>query len=192
MIHLFPKRIRVHGATRRAVDALAVAVVFSTGCATAINGRTQRVAVVSDPPGAQVFIADEPVGVTPASVELDRRDGDVALRFEKDCYRETVLSVPRRTSKRVLVNLLAAGVYINDYGLGSALGAMAFWGVLGGLLDRREGGAFTFPDLVRADLERLPDTAKSEESGGGPGIDDGCVPGTSAGTGDHGIMPTER
>lgn len=176
MTDLRRNRIRDRGRTRQAACALAAAAALSTGCATSMSGSMQRVAVASDPPGARVFIGDEPVGVTPAFVELDRRDGDVALRFEKNCYRETVLPVPRRTSKRVLANVLAAGVPINDYGLGSWLGAMAFHLVLGGITGRRTGAAFTFPDLVRASLEPMPDTARMGEFGGGVEPTRGCAP----------------
>ena len=180
------------GRPHRAVCALAAAAVLSTGCASMINSRTQRVAVASDPPGAQVFIGDEPVGVTPAYLELDRRDGDLALRLEKDCYQETVLPVPRRTSKWVAGNLLLAGIPINEYTLGPWLGAMAFYAVVGGLADRSQGGAFTFPDLVRASLERLPDTAQAEESGrrDQPGGD--CAAGAPVGPGDQGNTPSDR
>ena len=167
MTSLLRNRIRDRGRIHQAVCALAAAAALSVGCATSMTGSMQRVAVASDPPGARVFIGDEQVGVTPAHVELDRRDGDLALRFEKDCYQETVLPVPRRTSKRVLANVLAAGVPLNDYGLGSWLGAMAFHAVLGGITGRRTGAAFTFPDLVRASLEPMPDTTGTEESGGG-------------------------
>ncbi len=180
------------GRTHRAVCALAATVVLSTGCASMINSRTQRVAVASDPPGAQVFIGDEPVGVTPAYLELDRRDSDLALRLEKDCYQETVLPVPRRTSKWVAGNLLFAGIPINEYTLGPWLGAMAFYAVVGGLADRSQGGAFTFPDLVRASLERLPDTAQAEESGqrDQPGGD--CAAGAPVVPGDQGNTPSDR
>ena len=167
MTDLPRNRIRDRGRTHQAVCALAAAAALSTGCATSMSGSMQRVAVASDPPGARVFVGDEQIGVTPTHVELDRRDGDLALRFEKDCYRETVLPVQRRTSKRVLANVLAAGVPINDYGLGSWLGAAAFHLVLGGITGRRTGAAFTFPDHVRASLEPMPVSAPTEESGRG-------------------------
>ena len=185
-------RIRGRGPTHRAVCVLAAAVTLSTGCATSMNGSMQRVAVASDPPGAQVFIDEEPVGVTPAYLELDGRDGDLALRFEKDCYQETVLPVPRRTSKWVAGNLLFAGMPVNEYTLGPWLGYMAFFAVVGGLRDRASGGAFTFPDLVRASLERLPDTARAEESGqrDQPGGD--CAAGPPVGPGDQGNTPSDR
>lgn len=186
MTDLPRNRIRDHGRTPRAVCALAAVVALSTGCATSMNGSVQRVAVATDPPGAQVFIDDEPVGVTPAYLELDRRDGDLALRFEKDCYQGTVLPVPRRTSKWVVGNALFAGIPVNEYTWGPWLGAIAFYSVLGGVLDRNSGGAFTFPNLVRASLERLPGTDRAEEEvGSGAEPDVGCAE-DAAGMGDDG------
>ena len=135
--------------TQRAACAIAVAAVLSTGCASIINGRTQRVAVGSEPPGARVSVGDRVLGVTPTRVELDRSDGDLVLRFEKDCYRDTVLPVPRRTSNWVAGNVLLAGVPVNEYALGPWLGAMAFWAAVGGFIDWRSGGAFTFPTSCR-------------------------------------------
>lgn len=199
MTDLLPNRLRARGRTRRAVFALAAAVVLSTGCATIRNGPTQRVAVASDPPGAQVFIGGRPVGVTPMYVELDRRDRDVALSLRKDCYRETVLPVPRRTSKWVAGNPLLAGVPINDYGLGAWLGMAAFWAAVGGSVDWGRGGAFEFPDLVRASLERLPggpgasgaaDTRATAPGGVEPGGD--CARGAPAGAGAQGKTPRAR
>ena len=194
MTDLPRNRIRDHGRTHRAVCALAAVVALSTGCATSMNGSVQRVAVASDPPGAQVFIDDEPVGVTPAYLELDRRDGDLTLRLEKDCYQETVLPVPRRTSKWVAGNLLFAGMPVNEYTLGPWLGYMAFFAVVGGLRDRASGGAFTFPDLVRASLERLPDTATggADESGRVVETGRGCAPGVAAAGGDQGKTSMKR
>ncbi len=191
MTDLPRNRMRARGRTHLAVCALAGAVALSTGCATSMNSSMQRVAVASDPPGAQVFIDDEAVGVTPAYLELDRRDGDLALRFEKDCYQETVLPVPRRTSKWVVGNALFAGIPVNEYTWGPWLGAIAFYSVLGGVLDRNSGGAFTFPDLVRASLERLPDTDREEEPGSGVEPDGGCAA-DAAGMGDEGRISGEK
>jgi len=198
MTHLLLNRRRASRRTPRSVCAVAVAVVLSVGCASTINGPTQRVAVGSDPPGARIFIGDQALGVTPTHVELNRGARDLALRFEKDCYRGAVVPVPRRTSKWVLGNALLAPPPVNDYTVGPWLGAMAFFFAVGGFLDWRSDGAFTLPDLVQASLERLPDAARAGESGGrveavgGPEVDDGCAPGVSAGAGAHGIAPAAQ
>ena len=191
MTDLSPNRIRARGRTHRAVCAVTAAVMLTGGCATMINGSTQRVAVASDPPGAQVFLGDQPVGVTPTYLEVNRRDRDLALRFEKDCYQETVLPVPRRTSRWVVGNLLPAGVPVNEYTLGPWLGAMAFWAAVGGFIDWRSGGAFTFPDLVRATLAPMSDVV----GGTDPGDREprgGCPPDPPTRPGDQGNTPSDR
>ena len=185
---LRPKRPR---RTQRAVWAIAIATVISTGCASIINGRTQRVAVGSDPPGARVFVGDRALGVTPIRVELDRGDGDLVLRFEKDCYRDAVLPVPRRTSNWVAGNVLLAGVPVNEYTLGSWLGAMAFFAAVGGFIDWRSGGAFTLPDLVQATLDPMTDVPRGTDAGDSEPPDD-CAPDPPAGPGDQGNTPSDR
>lgn len=131
---------------------LLAACAVSSACATAINGTTQRVAVASDPPGAQVYVNDAPVGVTPAFVDLPRRDRDLELRLEKDGYEPAKLEVERELSGWSWGNLLFAGVPINDYGVGQWVGAMALYGALGWLRDARSGGAYKRPGLLRANL----------------------------------------
>lgn len=161
---------------RRAACALAAAFVLPAGCATFMNGPTQRVAVASDPPGARVFVGEEPAGVTPTFVELERDEGDLALRFEKDCYRDTLLEVPRRTSAWAAGNWVPLGVpfesgWIAGNLILSAIRSLVDWGT---------GNAFAYPSLVRATLERLP---------GGPGATDAEATGSAAGESDAGCAP---
>ena len=181
--------MRVRGGPLRAVCALAAAVVLSSGCATTMNGSTQRVSVASDPPGARVFLGGEALGVTPTVVTLDRRDPDPGLRLEKDCYRTTVLRVPRRTSQWVAGNLLFAGAPVNEYTWGQWLTAMGLYSTVGALVDRRRGGAFVFPNLVRATLERSPGVPEAAPPGGDPEPRAACAPGPAARSGDRGIAP---
>ena len=192
MTHLYLNRIGARGRTIRGACALAAAAVLSSGCATTINGSTQLVAVASDPPGARVFMDDRAVGVTPIRIELNRGARDLVFRFEKDCYGDAVLPVPRRTSKWVFGNPLLAGRPVNELTWGPWLGMMSFVTAIGGFLDWRSGGAFTFPDLVRASLDRLPDAASAEEPLGGVEPDGGCLPDAANATRDQGNTPSDR
>ena len=182
-------RVRVRVRPLGAGCALAASVMLSSGCATTMNGPTQRVSVASDPPGARVFLGGEALGVTPTVVTLDRRDPDPGLRLEKDCYRTTVLRVPRGTSRWVAGNLLFAGAPVNEYTWGPWLTAMAVYTTIGALVDRRRGGAFTFPNLVRATLERLPGVPDAGSPAGDLEPRAACAPGSAAGSGYRGIVP---
>ena len=127
------------------VCVLLAAYAFSSGCATAINGMTQRVAVASDPPSAQVYVNDAPAGVTPAFVDVPRRDPDLKLRLEKEGYAPAVLAPECSRSGWMAGNVLFAGVPINEYTLGMWVGAMAMYGALGWLRDAKSGGAYNDP-----------------------------------------------
>ena len=185
----------------RAACAPAVAVVLSAGCATFMNGPTQRVAVASDPPGARVFVGDEPAGVTPTFVELERDEGDLALRFEKDCYREALLEVPRRTSAWARGNLVPIGFPFNEVTWGGWLGMNLFLTAIKALVDWGTGSAFAFPSLVRATLERLPAApeawnpeATDPDATGSAGVepDGDCLPDAANATGNQGNTPSDR
>lgn len=186
---LLMNRMRVRGGPLGAVCVLAAGAVLSSGCATTMNGSTQRVSVASDPPGARVFLGGEALGVTPTVVTLDRRDPDPGLRLEKDCYRTTVLRVPRRTSQWVAGNLLFAGAPVNEYTWGQWLTAMAVYTTVGALVDRRRGGAFRFPNLVRATLERLPGAPEAAPTGADIEPRAACTPGRAAESADRWVAP---
>ena len=156
---------------------LLLACAVSSGCATAINGTTQRVAVASDPPGAQVYVNETPAGVTPGFVDVPRRDPDLELRLEKEGYEPTVLALERSRSGWVAGNVLFAGVPVNEVTLEMWVGAMAVCGILGSLWDAKRGGAYKRPGLVRATLDpvRVANGASargrvSPPPGGVPGV----------------------
>ena len=183
-------------------STLLTALFLSTGCATFMNGSTQRVAVASEPPGARVFVGDDPAGVTPTFVELERDEGDLVLRFEKDRHRDTVIEVPRRTSSWVYGNLVPLGFPFNEVTWGPWLGMNLVWGGIRALVDRGTGNAFAFPSLVRATLERLPDAPEGTNPGGadreaprssgGAEPERGRGPDAPLGSGDQGNTPSDR
>ena len=160
-------------ASCRVSCVLLVACLASSGCATVINGSTQRVTVASDPPGAQLYVNDAPAGVTPAFVDVPRRDPDLELRLEKDGYEPAVLPLERSRSGWIAGNVLLAGVPFNDYGVGEWVGAMAVYGILGWLQDVRSGGAYKRPSLVRTRLTRF---GVANEESAEPGRDQWARP----------------
>ena len=63
------------------IIVVASAMLPMAGCATMINGTSQRVEVLSEPPGAEVFVQGERVGTTPAAIVLSRRSANPQIRF---------------------------------------------------------------------------------------------------------------
>ena len=81
--------------TWHAFSILVLCSLAFTGCASMMNGRTQVVAVSSDPPGAHVFVDNEHVGVTPTFVDLPRRERNLALRLGKEGFGPVRVPVRR-------------------------------------------------------------------------------------------------
>jgi hypothetical protein len=140
------------------------AVLFSAGCASVVNGRTQAVTVTSEPSGARVFIKSQLVGVTPARLELKRRDADIVLRLEKDGFSAQEIALKRSVSAWLLAD---AGVGLNPVscqGLDSSQGCPAALAANLGtlvLIDFMTGAAYRHPGVVRAILLPLqPDAPR--------------------------------
>jgi hypothetical protein len=69
----------VNGVSLKTFVAIAL---FAQGCATVHNGRHQEIAVVSEPPGADVNVRCgkvQPMTVTPTTVRLPRRAEECSL-----------------------------------------------------------------------------------------------------------------
>jgi len=104
----------------RSYVALVTGALMLSSCATIVNGRTQPVTVMSEPPGAQVKIDNIPVGTTPTTMELKR--GDVhQVTIEKDGYVLDNEAVSQSTSGWFAGNILLGGIVgmIVDYSTGA-------------------------------------------------------------------------
>jgi hypothetical protein len=113
----------------------AVLVVLTAGCATIMHGSKQDVAVSSTPSGASVSVDNQPMGNTPTTVNLTRKDRHV-ISIEAPGYRKYDLQLTRGTSGWVWGNLV-------------------FGGIPGLAIDAITGSLYKLsPDNVAANLER--------------------------------------
>ena len=141
---------------RRARCVLAACSLVSTGCAGIMNGRTQLVGVSSNPPGAQVFVGDEPVGVTPVIVDMPRRERDLVLRLEKEGFVTKEVPVERSFSRwlwgdAVWSTMIGSGASLEGGYPALALAGALMLGVTVGV-DLATGGARAFPNVIRTTL----------------------------------------
>lgn len=84
-----------------------IALNFS-GCATIINGTSQKIQATSNPPGATVKVDDENSYVTPVKLRLERRR-DHVLIFTKDGYESQTVRMIHVISEAVIGNTLLGG-----------------------------------------------------------------------------------
>ena len=147
-------RLQVGGVGRRALARtgrsvatalLSACLVTSGGCASLHHGRRQHVIVTSEPPGARIFADDEPVGVTPDFVTVNR--SGTVLRLERNGYRTEEIRVPRAPSAWLAGSMVLAVPFLvagSSWLVGAAL-------ILG--VDLGTGAAWEFTDRVEAALE---------------------------------------
>lgn len=103
--------------------ALALVVSFSLiGCATAISGKTQRIKINSNPPGATVHITNtcQPGALitveTPAEVKLERSQM-YHVRAQKEGYLPVNTGLGHKANNNVFLNL----IWVAAHGEGGAL-----------------------------------------------------------------------
>lgn len=83
---------------------------LGSGCATVVNGPTQTVEVLSDPPGATATLERSRMSVTtPGSFELVRKRGRYEITFSKPGYRSVTVAVVRKQSYATAGNLVLGG-----------------------------------------------------------------------------------
>ncbi len=113
-----------------------IVVLFCvSGCATIINGTTQKISVSSDPSGANFAVVGENTNfTTPCQVELSRKS-DHILKFQKKGYYSATVDVRHVISGAVAGNILAGG--------------LIGWGV-----DAASGGQYRLvPDAINVTLK---------------------------------------
>ncbi len=85
-----------------------VAVLTACGCATVVNGTSQKIRVSSNPSGATVKVDDKCTYITPARIRLERRR-DHTLVFTKDGYEIQTVKLTHVLSEVVVGNTLLGG-----------------------------------------------------------------------------------
>ena len=103
------------------------------GCATIVNGKTQDIAIATNPPGATCYIDSGQTVVTPSSVNL-RRNKDYVLTITKDGYQPQTVPLTSVMSGWMAGNILLGGI-------------------IGGGIDAATGAAWTItPEKVNINL----------------------------------------
>lgn len=89
--------------------ALAVLIPLVAGCATIMQGSTQQVSMSSSPTGAEITVNGRNLGVTPAAIELKRKDNHV-IRVQMDGYQPYEVALARSVSGWVWGNIVFGGI----------------------------------------------------------------------------------
>ena len=138
------------------IIGLAGVTLSTAGCATIINGTSQRVQVVSEPPGAEVFVQGERVGTTPTEVVMSRRSANPQVRVVDQQGNSEYRRLGSGLSRWVVLDAVAAlflgyAVYPKFPGEENPEGSVRI-GLLAALIpaaaDFVLGGAYEFPSRI--------------------------------------------
>lgn len=91
--------------------ALPLSQVVFPGCATLVDGPTQKVKVNTEPAGAQVFLNGHPVGKTPVTAIVSRW-GMHRVRIEMAGYKPLELPLEKKFNAPAGYNIFIGGVWI--------------------------------------------------------------------------------
>jgi len=96
---------------KHAVSLLVVVVQFCTGCATIVTGggEDQPVRFASTPRGATVYVDDNPIGQTPISARLTRKD-EHKVRIEHAGYKTYEKTIGSGFNEWMLGNVIIGGL----------------------------------------------------------------------------------
>ena len=115
------------GKTKIIYSALGVLILSIAGCATLTKGSSQTV-VVNTPgvSGAMCTLTSASIGtqtvITPASVTLKKGGDNISVRCSKECYEDSVGTLPSSLEGMTAGNILLGGVI--GLGVDAASGAM--------------------------------------------------------------------
>lgn len=123
---------------------LILSCLLCSGCATIINGPDQKVTILSEPSGADIFINGQEAGKTPATFRMLRAKDHVITLHKQGHHVHTVELV--RALSGVSVFYLLPG------------------GLISAALDSADGSIYCFDDEVNVQLKELfdPSTVLTE------------------------------
>jgi hypothetical protein len=109
-----------------------VGALLASGCATAFHGRSQKVEVVTSPPGAIAEALGQKIR-TPGMLRLPREAPFVQIRIQKEGYSPQIVRLDRTGSGAVWWNLAGIPVGLAAGVAGSTLGSLGSNSTAGGL-----------------------------------------------------------
>jgi len=129
---------------KHALTAITGALVLS-GCASIFSGSTQQVTITSQPPGANISVANSAgatvhTATTPATLTLNRGAG----YFRSESYK-VVVQKEGFAPKELTLTASLNGWYLGNILFGGLIGMLA--------VDPVTGAMYSFPDSVSATLE---------------------------------------
>lgn len=100
-----------------------IAALLLSGCATVIEGTTQEITVITDPPGAQCVLTrhGEQLGAiasTPGTLKIDKTKHDIQISCHKDGYDDGTARDESDRAAASFGNMAAGRLITRRFGVG--------------------------------------------------------------------------
>lgn len=89
--------------------AAAACILLLASCGTIMHGSTQGISISSNPTNARVLVNGQPLGLTPVTLDLKRKDNHT-VRLELDGYQPYEVALSRGVSGWVAGNIIFGGL----------------------------------------------------------------------------------
>jgi hypothetical protein len=169
--------------TLSSLAALMVAVLVTSGCATAIRGTTQRVTLVTDPPGASCTLSTQgeeasySIAATPDTVEVRRSSAPLLVNCAKPGHLDVLeqfpnIGGPASDSEAERMQFVGSGVLTLGVtvGVAATVVSTAVAGIGGGVLLAGAGLVVLPLFVLAAPIVLAVDVATGARHGYPPGI----------------------
>lgn len=97
---------------RRVTLLLSLFVLLSTGCATMFAKREDTVTIKTEPPGAEVYLGDRPLGTTPLTIPMKRRMPVQRLNLRKEGYKTREIELETTVAPVAFLNCATCPFFI--------------------------------------------------------------------------------
>lgn len=129
----------------RGIFLVGAAALTLGGCATVIEGTTQNVSVITQPPGASCTVSRDgvvlgAVSSTPGSVKVGKSKNDLAVTCSKEGYETATMNYPSSFNGMTFGNILVGGA-------------------IGAVVDASSGANYNYPKEVSMSLAEADSAA---------------------------------
>jgi len=84
-------------------------LIFSSGCATIMHGKTQDISVTTNPAGADILVDSQKHYQSPAMLSMSRKDGHI-VEISKEGYQPETVEIGQTMSLATFGDVLAGGI----------------------------------------------------------------------------------
>ncbi len=98
-----------------------ILIILLSNCATVINGKKQWVPIITDVPGATVYVDNKLIDSTPCVIKLPRKIDPPTIELTKNGYKKQEITLKVKWNETTALNNVNVFFWAIDYFSGAYL-----------------------------------------------------------------------